>query len=430
MKKLLILILLIPTFSLFAANIEINEENLKNKLGEVRFKSLDDKIRKFLSGTSLVEIEAYLEKEAKSVGLGYSFHNGQCNCQRFRFFAQDWENSIKLVLKTFPDFHEKKELKSKHVFMAKALAKTFDLEKDLKRWPDLLSNTEEFNSRIQEKIEQPMLYALRTNQNEDGSYGDKNKLYCSSIALLAFLSRGETSTSRYYGKNVQLLINYLSKPSVKVTKLNINVYTWALAESYIMLSMPNIEKQLNNTIPTFLKHENWDYKTKPGEFLIRSLAIYLVQHAITDKTPTLPYFNTLKTLKDKDSFFLLTAKVLWYEQRVLNSAMKLRLSKEFPKLQVSPFKDIAFYFLSCRMSTQNKMDSQLSAKLRNYEQQDSKYIFDSTQFSHKEIQIMTKIFPQFLFSYFHYHYLPSTKIFLKDQEFIKGIYKFEFKTNP
>lgn len=52
---------------------------------------------------------------------------------------------------------------------------------------------------------------LREHQNEDGSWGLRNKGAMTGLALLAFLGHGETGDSKYYGLNVNRAIDWVLK---------------------------------------------------------------------------------------------------------------------------------------------------------------------------------------------------------------------------
>lgn len=52
---------------------------------------------------------------------------------------------------------------------------------------------------------------LRDHQNEDGSWGLRNKGAMTGLALLAFLGHGETGDSKYYGLNVNRAVEWVLK---------------------------------------------------------------------------------------------------------------------------------------------------------------------------------------------------------------------------
>jgi len=409
-KQKNIFVYLILFFSLVAqsANIEITKDNLILKMGEKSFKILDEKVKKFLDGTGLVEIEQYLEAEAKKVGLGFSLGNGRCNCQKFRFLTSDWEKLMKRTLEVYPDFHKDKKIKQKRIFMTKVIDQTFrDLENDLKRWPDLLTNIEAITSRIHLKIERKIYNTLRTSQNKDGSYGDKNKVYCSSQALLSFLSFGTTTNAKYYGKHVQALIKFLSTLKEEEIGKDINIYTYAISAAYIMIGSQEIENIFEKNVPVFLKSIHWNFKGRPRDFFIQSLAMSLVERNLKDRTPTLFYFNKIKDLKDKKSYSLEASKFLWIPYKTLPTEKKKALIVALESQSSYAIDDIILYHLSFKLSDSERKS--LLNRLHESSEFESKYKIDRKRFSKKELSILQGVYPEYLMAYTTYLYIPGTK---------------------
>ena len=178
---------------------EITEDRLISKFGQKGFENLNQKFINFF-GKGIVVVEKGVRKEFDSLKFRFSY-NYECLCQRLRMYRFRFTKESEEIIKVFPDFHKKPELKIQRYFMMKVIKHNFDLKEDLKKWPDLLDDVEVFKDKLALKNELPILYTLRNKQNLDGSYGEENKTYCSSMALLGLLSHGETTSSNKLWRN-------------------------------------------------------------------------------------------------------------------------------------------------------------------------------------------------------------------------------------
>jgi hypothetical protein len=129
---------------------------------------------------------------------------------------------------------------------------------------------------------------LKTQQNQDGSWGKANKAAMTGLALLCYLGRCETPDSPFYGDNVMKGILYLIELSKKneygaITedfKGNAGAYehgiaTYALGEMYTLArlgskSLPGMREAFEKGVELIIKCQNtdgkaegsWDYYTK------------------------------------------------------------------------------------------------------------------------------------------------------------------------
>ncbi len=102
---------------------------------------------------------------------------------------------------------------------------------------------------------------LVSNQNKDGSWGDKPvELKASTgLALLAFLGHGETVASEEYGKTVtrgfRFLLsdmqttNQVGQPSA----IGYAIATWALCEGYNLMSIPAFKSPAEESLAVIVK---------------------------------------------------------------------------------------------------------------------------------------------------------------------------------
>ncbi len=101
-----------------------------------------------------------------------------------------------------------------------------------------------------EKAVQKSLAWFATQQNSDGSFGEKYKVAMTGLALLAFLGHCETPDSPVYGENVEKMISYLismngqgrggltSDAGGNAASYSHGIATYALGEAYIMTGYP------------------------------------------------------------------------------------------------------------------------------------------------------------------------------------------------
>lgn len=100
---------------------------------------------------------------------------------------------------------------------------------------------------------------LKKKQNKDGSFGSREKEVLTSLALLTFLSNGETPTSKKYGMSVKKAMQYLCELSKKIKgedKLSVaDLYVlWAVSESYAMTGVSLLETSTETLCKHVLKH--------------------------------------------------------------------------------------------------------------------------------------------------------------------------------
>lgn len=125
---------------------------------------------------------------------------------------------------------------------------------------------------------------LKTQQNEDGSWGKSHKGAMTGLALLCFLGRCETPDSPFYGDNVMRGILYLielskknkyglftTKPEQISGAYEHGIATYALGEMYTLArmgskSLPGMREAFERGVQIIIEQQNaagsWQYYTK------------------------------------------------------------------------------------------------------------------------------------------------------------------------
>ena len=104
-------------------------------------------------------------------------------------------------------------------------------------------------------------------QNEDGSFGGKNKEIITSLVLLAYMGEGYSPSSKKYGKEVKEGLKYLSSKVKEVAKTPSEkkfVYTtWAMSYAYNILGISILDENCKDLYSAFLKDvkkgNGWDF---------------------------------------------------------------------------------------------------------------------------------------------------------------------------
>jgi hypothetical protein len=116
-----------------------------------------------------------------------------------------------------------------------------------------------------EKAVQNALAWFQTQQNPDGSFGERHKVAMTGLALLAFLGHCETPESALYGETVSKAIAYLISMAGKGqngltsdsggngASYSHGIATYALGEAYIMTGDPSYRAPFLQGIQAILK---------------------------------------------------------------------------------------------------------------------------------------------------------------------------------
>jgi hypothetical protein len=318
------------------------------------------------------------------------------------------------LLRVYPDFHKSLLVQEERCVML-AILMNYPHEKLLEKYPDLYINFSEFPERLKELTENKALRKMRLTQNKDGSWGNKEKIYCTSLGLLSCLAMGETTTSRAYGPMVLKALKLILKS--KPAKNDINIYMWALAESYAMTGIPEIEQKIIKTQPLF--EENMilvrEHESDPHRFFLQTSVLKSLYSAGIDNEETVKFYaNQLKSLPVEpiESAVLLAAfQSFSLDCEVATDFLKKAL-EELKSEETSMWDDYINISVCFKNGGQpwklarKVWDKKQKALLK----QQASYEVER-KFDFQEEQFLNKIFPSFLgFScYQKRRWLPSAK---------------------
>ena len=329
---------------------------------------------------------------------------------------KQWDKMNKGLLKLYPDFHDKAELQIKRLLIYEIIqAESIDLEKSLKKWPDLLTHFPRIFEVVDYKIQPEALRYLIQNQNKDGSWGDHNKIHCTSIALLSYLFCGETPNSKMYGKSIEKAVSFLIKPNLEINKKSIQLYFWALCEFYNLTDNKEVLKKIAATFPKFNRSVTKDFQKEPRKFFIQNQAIHAYQKTPIENDYAVKFLDDIDALKDDDSLALNTVKRQW--QR------KYQTSPVFHKNLLTAVKNNNAHFIDellvgryLFLEANKKLRNQLFTKILNYLSGNNKYKLEA-DFSRKEQTILQKVYPFFVLEFaFPMSYTPNSKaVFPEDK---------------
>ena len=393
-----VIIFFISTEMLSAQINNVREKDFINIFGEEEFRTLDQRARNVFDGKGFIEVQKALYKAHTK------FKNDLDEIGPIADFLiaedEEWQVSKKFILKLYPDFFKKTELKIDRFLVAQFIKEYFELEKDLKKWPDLLTNMEKFKERLAIKTQFASLAYLRENQNKDGSYGEKNKIYCTSFALLTFLSHGETTTSFLYSENIKKAINFLNTQAQKSEIDDMHILLWAVSEYYAMTGIASSEKSMNTLYPAFIKDFSWEVDKDPKRFFLNNLILKSC-YVAGGKSP---FFNNLKkrfsSLKKNGSPYIAASKALWNFGSVrVNAELKQKGEQSLEEV-------LMVYQLQEKATNNHQAFKQIE---REYFADKLKIKLDQEKFSKNEQKLLNTIFPSFIYCYLYPKYLPSSK---------------------
>lgn len=253
-----------------------------------------------LSGCQETEQDKFLEKLALTMGNDYQkikahisiiFPDNPENAmfeiaQEYNQLSNEFKNRDNLlphtepqlidevIARDFPDFYVKKLHKIKRYAQICFILNEFPKD-NLKYFPDLFTNTMKLQERIHIKQLPELTQYIIKNQNEDGSWGTENKIFCTSIIVQSFLNAGETPTSRKYGKYIVAAYKYLTKLK-QINDKDLPYLTWAVCEMYSMTGISMIEEQAEKLTQRLLKNiiqPDKNLNPSSEQFLIESYAL-------------------------------------------------------------------------------------------------------------------------------------------------------------
>ncbi len=127
---------------------------------------------------------------------------------------------------------------------------------------------------------------LKRNQKPDGSWGDKQEIAMTGLAVLTFLAHGETPGSENYGETVEKGIRYLVDKQADDGRFHKRAYTqaiaaYAIAEAYGLTRIPKLRGSMEKGIDIIIQGQQagggFDYNYKKGDRRDTSVSGWQVQ---------------------------------------------------------------------------------------------------------------------------------------------------------
>ena len=391
MIKKQILYICVSFFFCICSSFSLDDNKRKEVLitffGKEVYEKRDKRIKAFFKKKSFIQIL----KELRRLMDEHEYF-GIPDIEGLFGHEKQWNRMTKGLLKLYPDFHDKADLQIKRLLIYQIIQEeSIDLEKDLKKWPDLLTHFPRIFEVADYKIQPEALIYLVQNQNKDGSWGEKNKIHCTSIALLSYLFCGETPNSKMYGKSIEKAVSFLKNPDLGINNKSIQLYFWALCEFYNLTDNKEVLKKITSTFPEFKSSISKDFQKEPRKFSIQNQAIHAYQKTPTGNDYAVKSIDDLDALKDDDSLALNTVKRQW--QR------KYQTSPVFHKKLLAAVKNNNAHFIDdllvgryLFLEANNKLRNQLMTKVFNYQDGKNKYTLEA-EFTLKEQDLLQKVYP-------------------------------------
>lgn len=281
-----------------------------------------------------------------------STHSLDCEKCISALTIENWKNLRSELVEVFPDYNDKPDLKVKRFHIFRRLAH-FDLKNDLKKYPDLLTNLKEFPLRYFEKVDSSRLSTIKRLQNNDGSWGNKNKVECTSLALLSFLSTGHTVTSEFFGEAVKNGYIYLAKHSSNLKELEIPIYMWSMGEAYGMMGITLYGEALKTHLANFKKNriKTKNFTKNKELFLLQNLfasSVYRdMEISFSDEK------QRVASLKNKDPFAIL-CKLIWNSEVQLTKDDMDNISSNLKIGEANPLEH--FVYICLKLHLEKNLD--------------------------------------------------------------------------
>ena len=231
---------------------------------------------------------------------------------------------------------------------------------------------------------------LLATQNKDGSWGDKNKIYCSSIALLNFLAHGETHASDQFGKTIAGAMRFLCQEH-KLESKDLPIYFFAISQCYLVTGIREFEEKQNILLPILVKSLTWDYQTNPHRFFIQSFALQTAYTNGMESRFLDTYSAKLSQIKS-NNLAVIASQTFFKNRSERHKEFKEIILKKLMTKQKSPFDDwilARIAHANCFYSYPRIMDN----KLKSYLSFMDKYAEPDDRFSLREKEILQIVLP-------------------------------------
>ncbi|MCM8537295.1 MAG: hypothetical protein NE334_15250 [Lentisphaeraceae bacterium] len=260
----------------------------------------------------------------------------------FISFEFNWDKIVKLINQEYPDFHEKLFLQEERFLIAQSLI-DYPYKEYLGEFPDLFTNIKDFPKRLSWIQEIRSLRFLRRNQNKDGSWGTRNKVYCTSVAMLTFMYTGETHFSKKYGESFKLGMKYLLKS--QPSKNGIDLYMWCLAEGFSFTAMTILEKRIAEVLPMFEKNllKIDEFESAPIKFFQQNLAVRALYYSGDENFGFESYREELvKLTKDYPEKLLISAVTYQLNIKYNTDGLSKNFDKSYLDANLNGWDDLIF----------------------------------------------------------------------------------------
>ena len=249
---------------------------------------------------------------------------------------------------------------------------------------------------------------LRQNQNIDGSWGDKNKIHCTSVAILTYFISFETPSSKEFGKSVSQGLNFLIAQEEKVTQEDLQLYFWSISEAYGFIGSVEIAALMKRQVPKFKTSISWDFKNEPQKFFIQNQALHAFRKSFIDIEAFEPFLTKLDQLTDYDSLAILLTKRQWKKRTKLNETFEEKIIENSQNLSTSYLDDMIlgrYIFLE----SFHEYAKLFQEKMESYINGQNKYTFDD-RYTPLEKKLLEKTTPKLVYEFsFPMRYLPTSR---------------------
>ena len=260
----------------------------------------------------------------------------------------------------------------------------------------------------------PTLELIRNSQNSDGSWGDKNKVYCTSLSILTYLHSFETPASIRYGNSINNGLSFLINQENNIKKEELHIYFWAISEAYGFTGSDELEKIMKRTLPAFKESISWDHKNKPREFFILNQSLHSFRKSFIDIEDFEEFLKELDNLNHYDSLSVHTVKRQWIKKTNLSKLIQTQIDEGVQKHYSNYLDDMILgRYLYLERNKKNYLKFQ--QKIDSYLELEKYYSFED-HYSFEEKELLKRITPKLVHDFsFPLKYLPSRKTYDFDE---------------
>ena len=260
---------------------------------------------------------------------------------------------------------------------------------------------------------QAALNFIKSSQNEDGSWGDRNKIFCTSLAVLCYFESSESNSSSLYGESILKGLRYLIKNENAVSKADLHFYMWAISRAYALSGIKNLKVVMERKATEFRESIFWNYREFPQHFIIQTQALHSYRMSGGNMDFEF-YLENLKRLPERDSLVISALKRQWAFPSNPGSAVQEKIVQNINR-ETNFIDDMLLgrylFFRSDHTKTvkfKNKIEHYLNGK--------NKYKFDE-RYSSTEKNLLETVCPKLVYEFsFPLREIPTSKAVFPDDE--------------